>query len=83
MPKLRNFIADLEKKSDTYLVDFDPWYPKFEKYMLDYYVNTLEEFDNIEKDEFNKKLTQFLFSPHGGKYKSLFKFENETDLKCG
>jgi hypothetical protein len=72
------------KSSDKYLADFDPWYPGFEKYLQDYYVDSLEEIDSMSDDFFNEKLTQYLFSPGGGKYRHLFEFaENETELTCG
>ena len=86
LPKLRHFNHIMEKSSDKYLADFDPWYPGFEKYLTDYYVDSLEEIDSMSDDLFNEKLTQYLFSPGGGKYRHLFEFAHngtETDLKCG
>ena len=76
----------MEKSSGKYLADFDPWYPGFEKYLTDYYVDSLEEIDSMSDDLFNEKLTQYLFSPGGGKYRHLFEFSNnetETELRCG
>jgi hypothetical protein len=76
----------MEKSSDKYLAEFDPWYPGFEKYLRDYYVDSLEEIDSMSDDFFNEKLTQYLFSPSGGKCRHLFEFANngsETELRCG
>lgn len=83
LPKLRHLSSAMQKEADEYLVDFDPWYPGFEKYLLDNYVRSIDEIDNASEDFFNEKLTQYLFSPSGGKYRHHFKFENHTQLKCG
>ena len=37
--------------------------------------------DNITEEYFLEKLTQFLFSPRGAKYKNQFKFSSK--LSCG
>ena len=77
----------MEKSSDKYLADFDPWYPGFERYLLDYFVDTLEEIDSMNQNDFNERLTRYLFSPGGGKYRHLFEFaNNETksgNVECG
>ena len=73
----------MEQTSGKYLANFDPWYPGFERYLLDYFVDSLEEMDSMSNDFFNEKLTQYLFSPSGGKYRHLFEFANDTKLECG
>ena len=83
MSRLRNLTGSFNEKSDKYLVNFDPWYQPFEKYMVDNFVDSLEDLDNIDDEKFNEKLTQFLFSPSGGRYRHLFAFEDEVSLTCG
>ena len=39
------------------------------------------EWDNLQEEFFMRKLTQFLFSPRGAKYKNQFKFSDS--LECG
>ncbi len=38
---------------------------------------------NISDLFFRQKLTQYLFSPHGARYKNWFQFENQTLPVCG
>ena len=83
LPKLRKFNHAVEQNSEQYLAEFDPWYPGFEKYLTDYFVDSLDEVDSMNDDFFNEKLTQYLFSPSGGRYRHLFEFVNETSLECG
>ena len=74
MSKLRNLTGSFNEKSDEYLVNFDPWYQPFEKYMMDNFVDSLEDLDNIDDEKFNEKLTQFLFSPSGGRYRRIVRW---------
>ena len=39
------------------------------------------EWERLQEDFFMRKLTQFLFSPRGAKYKNQFKFSGS--LECG
>lgn len=83
LPKLRNLTRNMKKNADRYLVNFDPWYPGFEEYLLNYYVESIEDIDSMDADLFNEKLTQYLYSPSGGKYRHLFNFKNDSNLECG
>ena len=51
--------------------------------MLKNFVESFKDIENMDDDLFNKKLTQYLYSPSGGKYRHLFKFKNNTKLACG
>ena len=77
----------IEKTGDKYLADFDPWYTGFEKYLLDNYLDNVDDLYHVREEFFHEKLTQYLFSPKGGRYLHLFEFDfdygNETELACG
>ena len=79
--KLDLTIDDLESQTDI-VTDVDSWYPKFKKYHGDHF---LEEdgasVNDLTKEQFSNRLTQFLFSPKGARYRMLFRF-NDT-LTCG
>ncbi len=83
LPNLRNFTNAVQSEADRYLVEYDPWHPGFETYLKDYYLERNQEIDDISSEFFHEKLTQYLYSPSGGRYRHLFKFENDTLLECG
>ena len=71
--------AELTNQTD--IIDkVDSWTLEFERYGSVY---NLMDFDHqvLNKSVFNEVLTQFLFSPKGGRYRQQFKFKN--DLECG
>jgi len=75
--KLDNLINNLEDQKDI-IKYVDSWHREYKKF-----VEESEEVDweNISEEYFLKKLTQFLYSPRGAKYKTQFKFSNQ--LECG
>ena len=76
-------LDNLAKKlaSQTDIIDnVDSWTGHF----IDYVKLTEKEsnsFPRLNESQFHFKLTQFLFSPRGGKYRQQFKFE--SDPICG
>ena len=82
-PKYRNLSRVLSQDEEGYLSMFDPWYASFEKYLLDNYMHSTDEIDSMTNDDLNERLTQFLFSPAGGKYRHLFRFEKASTIECG
>eukprot|EP00092_Neocalanus_flemingeri_P040503 GFUD01044108.1.p1 GENE.GFUD01044108.1~~GFUD01044108.1.p1 ORF type:complete len:1044 (-),score=198.42 GFUD01044108.1:97-3228(-) len=75
--KLDNLINNLEEQSDI-IKYVDSWHREYKKF-----AEEAEEVDweNITEEYFLKKLTQFLYSPRGAKYKNQFKFS--SNLECG
>ena len=51
--------------------------------MIQNYVKSFEQIEALDQETFDEKLSQYLFSPSGGKYRELFQFENKTKLQCG
>ena len=43
----------------------------------------MDDVINLSSNEFHERLTQYLYSPMGAKFRHQFKFENFTDLICG
>ena len=77
----RNLSKAVEKGVDKYLVEFDSWYSGFEKYLLEYFVNSDKELFTLSDQSFSEKLTRYLYSPEGGKFRHLFEFDGE--IRCG
>ena len=81
--ELDYLVKQIEAQTD--IVDnVDSWTNKFNKYFNDHFVGRDDDpmpetaFDN---GEFQERLTQFLYSPLGGKWRNKFQF-NGT-LSCG
>jgi len=70
-------LQRLEASKDN-IASIDPWQLQFKKYVEE---TESVDWDNIEENFFRSKLSQFLFSPPGAKYRLNFKFADE--LKCG
>merc|ERR1711962_323709 len=74
-------LQEFENKPE-YIKSVDGWYPGFKEY-----VNKHFRPDHplpahpVEEEEFNKLLTQFLFSPSGSRYQPNFQFS--SPLVCG
>jgi hypothetical protein len=82
--KMRQFSEEMTRNQTTdYLTEFDPWYPGFEKYLTNNFIDSASEISELDDDFVQDKLAQYLFSPSGAKYKSLFAFENGEQLQCG
>ena len=85
---LAHRLADIEallqefENKPEYIKSIDGWYPGFKEY-----VNKHFRPDHplpthpVEEEEFNKLLTQFLFSPSGSRYQPNFQFS--SPLVCG
>ena len=76
--KLNSMAADLTNQTD--IIDkVDSWTLEFERYGSVY---NLMDFDHqvLNKSVFNEVLTQFLFSPKGGRYRQQFKFKNDLGV---
>lgn len=75
--KLDNLVNSLEEQTDI-IKNVDSWHKEFK-----WFVEEAEvvRWDNITEEYFLEKLTQFLFSPRGAKYKNQFKFSSK--LSCG
>ena len=77
----RNLSKAVEKSMDKYLVEFDSWYIGFEKYLLEYFVDSDKELFSMSEEFFREKLARYLYSPSGGKFRHLFEFDG--DIRCG
>ena len=76
--KLNSMAAELTNQTD--IIDkVDSWTLEFERYGSVY---NLMDFDHqvLNKSVFNEVLTQFLFSPKGGRYRQQFKFKNDLGM---
>ena len=76
--KLNSMAAELTNQTD--IIDkVDSWTLEFERYGSVY---NLMDFDHqvLNKSVFNDILTQFLFSPKGGRYRQQFKFKNDLGV---
>jgi len=81
LPKLDLIHSKLQKQSDIIASSsLDSWYLDFKKYVNNNFHAEVPE-KEMEVDEFNMRLTQFLFSPSGSKHRLLLNF-NES-LVCG
>ena len=77
-----DLVTGLEKleAEGEYLRAVDSWWPEMKKYSEEKTnFSSWREFAN--KDNFSMVLSDFLFSSHGARYKSSFKFMGE--LECG
>ena len=81
--ELDNLVKQIEAQTD--IVDnVDSWTNNFNKYMNDHFVNNGDPQmpgTELAKEDFRQRLTQFLFSPLGAKWRNTFNF-NGT-LTCG
>jgi len=75
--KLDNLINNLEEQTDI-IKDVDSWHREYKKFVEE---SETVDWENISEDYFLQKLTQFLYSPRGAKYKTQFKFS--SNLQCG
>ena len=83
LSKIKKVSEIFAQNGSKYLHEFDSWYPGFENYMIQNYVKSFEQIEALDQEIFDEKLTQYLYSPSGGKYRKLFQFENKTSLQCG
>ena len=62
-------------------------YPDFEEYVNTNFmpesIKLPDGSKNMSDLFFRQKLTQYLYSPLGAKYKAWFQFENKADPVCG
>jgi len=79
--KLDKMHEDLAAETDI-IVSFDSWYLDFKKYMNKYFLTQegLPE-ETLTKEEFDSKLTQFLYGPFGARHRMLINFNEEPE--CG
>ncbi|XP_041971275.1 NPC intracellular cholesterol transporter 1-like [Aricia agestis] len=77
--KLHNMVKELKKES--YVADMDSWVETFHQYVLTNYNHNLLNGSDLSDEKFNRYLSQFLFSPVGGKYQFQFRFPEP--LQCG
>lgn len=86
IPKIKR-LSDEFQNQKLFISHFDSWYPELEGYVNENFLPENYKLPgastNISMQFFNEKMTQYLFSPRGSKYKSDFVFENSTNLKCG
>jgi len=82
LEQLDNLAKKLANQTD-FIDKVDSWTSHFVDYVkLSTPSNQLKPgFPILNETQFHNKLTQFLFSPRGGKYRGQFKFE--SDLVCG
>ena len=72
----------IELKNQTDIIDkVDSWTLEFERYTRDYNLMEFDQQQSLNRSVFNDVLTQFFFSPKGGRYRQQFIFEDE--LNCG
>jgi len=81
LSKLDQTIRTLEERTDI-ITEVDSWYTVFKRYHRQHF----QEADNatvvdLSADLFNDRLTRFLFSPSGARYRMLFRFDGS--LECG
>eukprot|EP00090_Calanus_glacialis_P022071 TRINITY_DN34049_c0_g1_i2.p1 TRINITY_DN34049_c0_g1~~TRINITY_DN34049_c0_g1_i2.p1 ORF type:complete len:564 (-),score=121.57 TRINITY_DN34049_c0_g1_i2:171-1631(-) len=70
-------VDTFEKKRDI-IKSVDSWHKELKKYVSE---DSSPSWEHITPEYFQQKLSQFLHSPRGAKYKSQFKFSG--DLRCG
>ena len=78
LDKIEQLISRLESE-DRLIKHIDAWPVKFKEFLS--YDNPQFDWSNLDEDMFHEKLSHFLFSPMGAKYRIMFKFEG--DLVCG
>ena len=81
LERLDNLAKRLTEQTDI-IDDVDSWTGHFIDYVkVSSPAGRFQGFPHLNESEFHSKLTQFLFSPRGGKYRPQFKFEE--DPVCG
>lgn len=79
--QLDHLAKELSRQTDI-IDNVDSWTTNFARYIR---ISSpkKESVKNLMKNEtfFNEKLSQFLYSPSGGKYRDIFRFDGE--LQCG
>eukprot|EP00095_Tigriopus_kingsejongensis_P003657 maker-scaffold11_size778918-snap-gene-1.12 protein:Tk03657 transcript:maker-scaffold11_size778918-snap-gene-1.12-mRNA-1 annotation:"hypothetical protein DAPPUDRAFT_306990" len=82
LPKIKNLVDKFTNETDI-IFSFDSWYPEFESYLNDYFLQPDEAIPDhpISEEFFNEKLTQFLFSPIGAQHMNKFQFAEP--IACG
>ena len=78
LDKIEQLISRLESE-DRLIKHIDAWPVKFKEFLS--YDNPQFDWSSLDEDMFHEKLSHFLFSPMGAKYRIMFKFEG--DLVCG
>ncbi|XP_023320290.1 Niemann-Pick C1 protein [Eurytemora carolleeae] len=76
---LEHMHSELLEQKDI-IAEIDSWYLGFKNYMETNFLNGKSLFE-LEKDEFDRRLTQYLFSPGGSQHRFLFQFNHH--LACG
>ena len=79
--RLDRLVASLERESDI-IRGVDSWHTQYMQFVEQLEDGTRPDWSNITEQFFSARLTQFLFSPRGAKYKTQFKFA-EPGLQCG
>lgn len=86
IPKIKRLTEEFQSQN-IFISHFESWYPEFEGYVNENFLPDNYKLPgaakNISQQFFNEKITQYLFSPRGAKFKSDFVFDNATTLKCG
>jgi len=79
--KLDKMHDELANQTDI-IVSFDSWYLDFKKYMNKYFLTEKGLPDEtLTQEEFDDKLTQFLYGPFGARHRMLINFYSEPE--CG
>ena len=71
-------VDDLQSQSDI-IKSVDSWLTEFRSFVQE--ADHQVDWASITEEFFMEKLTQFLFSPRGARYKTQFKFS--SSLECG
>lgn len=86
LARVQAFVDDLRNQTDI-VNEVDSWTDNFVKYVNNHFVPSSADSEHrlpalkMNSSLFNDRLSQFLHSPNGGKYRARFKFDGE--LKCG
>lgn len=76
---IRKMISDLENRTDL-VYEMTNWVMPFHDFVLTYHEKNIFS-QNFTDMDFRTYLTQFLWSPTGGKYQANIRFERK--LECG
>ena len=82
LPKLDKTLRKLRDQTDI-LNTFEAWYFTFEHYYNEH-VKDLEggtELLDLSEDVYRRRLTQFLYSAAGAKFRLLFRFDEDPDCQ--
>ena len=81
LEKLDSVISELQKQDDI-LSNVNSWYVPFKKYHNDHFKQKDKvNVNDLDEELFKTRLTQFLFSPNGSRFRMLFRFDG--NMKCG